>query len=239
MMMNKLAAKPNHPRAHGWIYGHNPRRIVTVILDFQALPANGPEHADIRRFFAECRRRGLDPRAPAQRQAFHVSLLRTEKADFLLGRYGEDRTEMLRGSKIAQEGRVLHLGIDLFAAEPVDLYTPAASIVREAGCEEGDAAYGPFLLLEHPEAESPTRWSFWGHLSRDLPTCGSYFRAGEKIARMGALGENGGWSVHLHLQWLRNRPSPGTTPPGYTRPEDWRVDSAAYPDPIQWVTDCS
>lgn len=229
-----FATGQNLPTPPGSVHRRNPCRLVTVILDFRQLPPGVPEHADLRLFFEECRRLGRNPRAAEQRQAFNQRMLQSENADFLIGRYGEDRTEMLRDTSIGREGRVLHLGIDLFAAQPVDLFTPEASIVRAAGCEEGAASYGHFLLLEHPETVFP-RWSFWGHLSRALPSVGSCFRAGEKIARMGDLGENGGWSVHLHLQWLRECPPPGTTPPGYARPQEWGAASQAYPDPVDWI----
>jgi murein DD-endopeptidase MepM/ murein hydrolase activator NlpD len=75
-----------------------------------------------------------------------------------------------------------------------------------------------------------------GHLSAELPAPGPV-SAGQQIARLGDYhhGENGGWSRHLHLQFIREVPPAGETPDGYSTKAAFPENSQRFPNPFDFL----
>ena len=104
-----------------------------MILDFNQVSANMPEYKNIKVFFEKSRAHGMDARRPEQRQKFNNNFLQKAGKRYLISRYAEDRIEMLRGSKVAEEGRTIHLGIDIFSQNLEHVYAPCNADIVATG----------------------------------------------------------------------------------------------------------
>ncbi len=208
------------------------RRSEVLYLDFKDIPSHYPAYKNIQLFFERCQQEGLNPRLPEHRQRFNNEFLERTGGRYLIGRYLEDRIEMLRGSSIAEEGRTLHLGIDLFSRDLEPVFTPYNGIIARTGREPGPYGYGNYLIVDH-QTKRNQWYSFFGHLSHQLPSPGRAVQRGEQIAVLGDFSnnENGGWSRHLHYQLLTELPPEGETPQGYCRKEDVEKCQERFPDP--------
>ncbi|HSW99952.1 MAG TPA: peptidoglycan DD-metalloendopeptidase family protein [Patescibacteria group bacterium] len=204
-----------------------------MILDFADIPEDTPDEANIRLFFADCERRGINPRLPENRQQFNNRLLTTSGVQYVVSRYGEDRSAMLTGSQIAKEGRTLHMGIDIFCKDLAPVFAPCDGEIIRTGFEDESHSYGYYLLLK--PTEDLGTYIFLGHLSKELPELG-YVKAGDRIATLGdyAHNENGGWSRHLHLQCCTEIPPEGKTPIGYSTKQTFFENSQRFPDPFRY-----
>jgi murein DD-endopeptidase MepM/ murein hydrolase activator NlpD len=140
---------------------------------------------------------------------------------------------MLAGSSIADEGRTLHMGIDIFSRDLETVYAPCDGEIIRTAYEAQDHGYGNYLILK-PEGLGGI-YFFLGHLSKELPALGAV-KAGEPIAVLGdyADDENGGWSRHLHLQMTTELPPEGKTPDGYSAKVDFPKNSQRFPNPMQY-----
>ena len=103
----------------------------------------------------------------------------------------DERGYVTRGQALADSTQEEHPGIDIAV--------PVGSIVRASGggivLQAGEhAAYGRFVLLEHPDGYQ----SMYGHLSRILAVQGAAISAGEVIARSGNTGRSS--APHLHFE---------------------------------------
>ncbi|MCR4261063.1 MAG: peptidoglycan DD-metalloendopeptidase family protein [Candidatus Colwellbacteria bacterium] len=202
-----------------------------MILDFNQIPSDAPPYKNIRLFFEKSRDHGIDPKLPQNRQRFNNYFLNKSGKRYLISRYAEDRIEMLKGSKIAEEGRTIHLGIDIFSKNLETVFAPLNAEIVATGNEEGGHSFGHYLILK-PDPELTQNYIFLGHLSKTLPPLGTVTR-GQKIAQLGDYtnGENGGWSRHLHVQLLSSLPDNGILPPGYSSRENLSQNMMKYPDP--------
>ena len=202
-----------------------------MILDFNQIPSDLPDYKNIKLFFDKSRASGKDPKAPENRQEFNNNFLNTAGLRYLISRYGEDRIEMLKGSKIAEEGRTIHLGIDIFSKNLEPVYAPCDGEIVMTGFEEGGHSFGHFIILK-PDPKITENYIFLGHLSKNLPSKGPV-KKGQKIANLGDYvdGENGGWSRHLHVQLLRDLPKDNIIPPGYSSKENLTQKMLEYPNP--------
>ncbi len=208
-------------------------RSRLLILDFAQISPDAGEVENIQTFFRKCEEQGLNPRLPENRQKFNDRLLQASGMRYLVSRYAEDRSAMLAGSHIAEAGRVLHLGIDIFSRDLETVYAPCDGTIIRTGTEAEAHGYGYYVMLQ-PD-QSPGLYFFFGHLSKDLPRLGP-IQAGRPIARLGDFrgGENGGWSRHLHFQVLAELPPEDQTPPGYAAKADKAHFGRLFPDPMRY-----
>lgn len=82
------------------------------------------------------------------KQKFNKKFIDVSGKRYLISRYGEDRIEMLRGSKIAKEGRIIHLGIDIFSKNLEVVYAPFDAEIIKVGREEGNHSFGHYIILQ-------------------------------------------------------------------------------------------
>lgn len=201
-----------------------------MILDFNQIPSDIPDYKNIKLFFEKSKQIGKDPRVPENRQEFNNNFLDKIGMRYLISRYGEDRIEMLEGSKIAEEGRTIHLGIDIFSKNLESVYSPCDGEIVATGFEEGGHSFGHFIILK-PDPKVTKNYIFLGHLAKNSPNKG-FFTKGQKIAELGDYvdGENGGWSRHLHVQLLKDLPKGNDIPPGYSSKQNLTQKMIEYPD---------
>lgn len=209
-----------------------------MILDFADIPSDAAPEENIALFFKDCEQYGTDPRLPENRQAFNNTLLEYSSMRYVVSRYGEDRSAMLAAdSRIAQEGRTLHMGVDIFCRDLAAVFAPCTGTIVRTGFEDEAHSYGHYLILQ-PD-EDLGIYFFFGHLSKELPPLGKV-RAGQQIAQLGDYrhNENGGWSRHLHLQCITELPPDGLTPDGYATKAAFSLARKRFPDPFtffpQW-----
>ncbi len=208
-----------------------------LILNFDELTPSVPPEENIALYFQACETQGVNPRLPENRQKFNNSMLRKTGVHYLVSRYGEDRHSMLTGSEIAREGRVLHLGVDIFCEDLEQVYAPCDGRIVRSEQEHGSHSFGHYLILKPDQAHLP--YLFLGHLSAELPSEGDECKAGQPIARLGDFvdNENGGWSRHLHLQMLTELPPVGEAPIGYSTKADFAANAEKFPDPMPYFPD--
>jgi 4-aminobutyrate aminotransferase-like enzyme/Ser/Thr protein kinase RdoA (MazF antagonist) len=124
-----------------------------------------------------------------------------------IGPWGEKRTvytdKAFESRFIEGLRRIHHLGVDLFMPAGTPLYTPIAATVKSVEVEHEPLGYGGLVLLEHASEGCPAFLTLWGHmahsaLARLKP--GDRLEAGALVGHMGGIGENGGWTPHLHFQ---------------------------------------
>lgn len=202
-----------------------------MILDFNQIPTETPDYKNIKLFFEESQKLGVDPKLPENRQKFNNTFLDKTNKRYLISRYAENRIEMLKGSKIAEEGRTYHLGIDIFSKNLESIYAPCDGEIVAYDKEEGNHSFGNFLVFK-PNSTLTENYIFLGHLSSDKSQLGSV-RRGDRIAKLGDYmnGENGGWSRHVHVQLLSILPENIFSIPGYSTKEKLNESHIKYPDP--------
>ena len=212
-------------------------RSQLLTLDFDQIPAGTPDDENIALFFASYAARGKDPRSPKYRQAFNNHVLHKNNMRYLIGRYGEDRRAMLSGSSIAKEKRTIHLGIDCFCKKTETVYAPCDGRIEQIGREPGSHSFGNYIIFR--PAMIPNIFFLFGHLSGRLPTEKSAISEGQPIAQLGdyANDENGGWSVHLHIQVLTELPAANQPLIGYCTKKDFAVYRHRFPDPSHFFQD--
>jgi murein DD-endopeptidase MepM/ murein hydrolase activator NlpD len=154
---------------------------------------------------------------------------------YLVSQYAENRRSMLKGSKIESQGRVYHLGIDIFANDQEEVYAPSDGQIVVSAREKGPHSFGNYLIFAPDNFD---KFIFLGHLAKGAAKPGPV-KSGQKIARLGSYknNENGGWSCHLHLQILKDLPQHNNIPIGYSSLDELEVNKLQYPDPLKFFPD--
>ncbi len=206
-------------------------RSEVLIWNFTDITEEQDAHKNIRAYMKQQEAVGNNPRDTFHRQTFNEQVLDRTDARYLIGRYGENRIDILgHGSHIAQEGRTYHLGIDIFSRNQKPVLAPCDGMIVASDYEPGLHNYGNYLILRPDDQTLP--YIFFGHLANDKHSLGRV-RAGQQVARLGSFEqlENGGWSIHLHLQLLTELPSKGEAPIGYSTLAELPENQRRFPDP--------
>lgn len=181
----------------------------------------------------------LEGTDPADTAAFHAWIgrkLRSARAAYAVGGYGEERA-MYRMSDLfgvgTEEPRTVHLGIDFWlpAGTPVHAVLPGVVHSTRDNKEFGD--YGPTIIMTH-EIAGLRFHTLYGHLSRPsllVTTRGKRIEAGEPIGALGEPHENVGWPPHLHFQIIRDLDGREGDYPGVCRASERATWLARCPDP--------
>jgi murein DD-endopeptidase MepM/ murein hydrolase activator NlpD len=152
-----------------------------------------------------------------------------------VGRYDEDRV-LYRHSPLFDgqtERRSIHLGIDLFVVEGIQIRSPLPATVHSLADNSGLGDYGPTVILEH-ELDGIPFFTLYGHLSRssleELEE-GRPLAAGSIIGAVGDVHENGGWPPHLHFQVISDLLGLTGDFPGVAAPSERQYFLDLCPDP--------
>jgi 4-aminobutyrate aminotransferase-like enzyme/Ser/Thr protein kinase RdoA (MazF antagonist) len=154
-----------------------------------------------------------------------------------VGRYGEARAFYASpafGASGDEEGRTVHLGIDLFVEPGATVRAPLDGTVHVLADNAAPLDYGPLVVLRHEPEDGVAFFTLYGHLSRDtLPalSVGQSVAAGQAFARVGAPPSNGDWAPHVHVQVILDLFSLGNDFPGVARASERAFWAAVCPDP--------
>lgn len=116
------------------------------------------------------------------------------------GGWGEHRHFYSQSERQGDEH--IHLGLDIWLPEATEIYAPFTGIVHGFQDHAHTKGSGPTIITQHAIGDA-TFWILFGNLSQDSLEgikVGKVVRSGDKIARIGAKHENGGWPPHVHLQ---------------------------------------
>lgn len=187
-------------------------------------------HKNIKEYMRAQEKLGHDPRDAFHRQEFNEQVLRRTDSRYLIGRYLEDRSDILQGSHIASQGRTYHLAIDIFSKNQEPVFAPCDGQIVVSTRESGLHNYGNYLILKPDDTTLP--YIFFGHLASSKHPVGKV-HAGQQIGQLGSFYqlENGGWSVHLHLQLLVELPPEGEAPIGYSSLTNLEKNKHLFPNP--------
>ncbi len=159
---------------------------------------------------------------------------RNAKAAF--GGYNElrtlyNRSELFNNEKEAN--RNIHIGLDIWVPAYSDILSPLDAKIHSFQDNDNFGDYGPTIILEHIE-NNRTFYTLYGHLSRaSLETLdvGDRVKAGDKIAELGDLQENGDYAPHLHFQIMENMQGYSGDYPGVVKKDDLDRYLKNCPDP--------
>lgn len=156
-----------------------------------------------------------------------------------LGKYAEARP-FYTSDAFKHEGnegpewRTVHLGLDVFAPDETAVYAPLDGEIVHVDDNKGDRNYGPTVIIKHQIEPGLNFYTLYGHLSKksiSLLTVGALIRAGSKIAELGGIEENGGWSPHLHFQIILDLLASRGDFYGVALPSQQAVWTSLCPDP--------
>lgn len=160
-----------------------------------------------------------------------------EKGGYVgVGGYDEHRVIYRRSAHFgdyAQEGRCIHLGVDIWADALTPIYAPLPGIVHSVAFNDAFGDYGPTIIVRH-ELDGLIFHTLYGHLTLDSMQGraeGDEVRAGEQIAAVGNYPENGHWPPHLHFQIIANMDDYRGDYPGVASLADRGTYLANCPDP--------
>lgn len=132
-----------------------------------------------------------------------------------------------------QERRNLHLGVDIWGDADTPLYAPLSGKVHSFQDNNHFGDYGPTIILKH-NLDGLIFYSLYGHLSRknliDLQV-GQTITAGQLIANLGDVNENGIWPPHLHFQLMGDMQGYWGDFPGACKPSEKEKYSEIIIDP--------
>src|SRR3984957_5123023 len=184
---------------------------------------------------------GADPAASASEKLNEaiVGELRKAKLSVGVGRYNEPRllyTSPLFGAtdNPTDERRTIHLGVDLFVAAGSSVYSPLNGVVYAFANNPEPLDYGPVVILRHGPGGGEEFFTLYGHLTRESLgklKIGRSIAKGERIGRIGAMAENGGWPPHLHFQVITDLLDRGTDFPGVALAAERGVWADLSPNP--------
>jgi 4-aminobutyrate aminotransferase-like enzyme/Ser/Thr protein kinase RdoA (MazF antagonist) len=184
---------------------------------------------------------GADPGAadPTALSERIFAELKKARVSVGIGRYNEPRllyVSPLFGAtgNPTDERRTIHLGIDLFVAPGSAVYAPLEGVVHTLANNTAAQDYGPVVILRHGPGEGQEFFTLYGHLTKESLTrlrVGQSVARGERIARVGAIQENGGWPPHLHFQVIVDLLDRSTDFPGVALAAERGVWTHLSPDP--------
>ena len=130
-----------------------------------------------------------------------------------IGSYGEYRL-IYAGENfndVTGHRRTLHLGIDVFMPAGSPVFAPLEGVVHSVANHDAPMDYGGTLILAHrvtdargkDQSKEITFYTLYGHLapaSLNHLKKGAKVEAGQPLAQMGGVHENGRWPPHVHFQ---------------------------------------
>ncbi len=128
-----------------------------------------------------------------------------------IGKYDENRTiydksAVFDSSGIQGQRRSLHIGLDLWVAAGTPVLAALNGHVHSFQDNRAFGDYGPTIILEH-QLKGISFHTLYGHLNRkslENMEKGLKVRAGQQIALVGDIHENGQWPPHLHFEIIRD-----------------------------------
>ncbi len=157
-----------------------------------------------------------------------------------IGRYAEYRLIYTgeRYTDATGHRRTLHLGVDIFLPAGSRVFAPLEGVVHSTANHDAPLDYGGTLILAHRAAGASGRaitfYTLYGHLapaSLHHLEKGAAVKAGQPLARLGDIHENGNWPPHVHFQIITDLPEEADTFAGVGAHAHREVWLSLCPDP--------
>lgn len=162
--------------------------------------------------------------------------------DASYGGWLEDRRALWRGSYLDEDGRYLHLGVDVNVPGGTRVALPRRSVTLRVDNDHPEPYGWGTRLIVRPDGMEAVL--IFAHLSPDIRVVpGDILEAGEPIGRVGVPPRNGGWFPHLHVQLVALRHFETLLLDGlryldgYGRPEAADRLADLFPDPTPLIAD--
>ena len=161
--------------------------------------------------------------------------LTDNNARYGIGGYDEHRTIYSRSKHFdtGEEPRRLHLGVDIWGPAGTPICNFYDATVHSFANNNNFGDYGATIILAY-EIDGFKFNALYGHLSvaslNGLEE-GKFIPAGEKIAELGIMEENGHWPPHLHFQLIKDMKGLSGDYPGVCRFSEREKYLANCPDP--------
>lgn len=165
--------------------------------------------------------------------------LEQEKSRTGIGKYDENRTIYERSTVFdssldnPDQRRSLHIGLDLWVRAGVSVMAALEGRVHSFQDNRAFGDYGPTIILEHT-LEGISFYTLYGHLDRGCLVYlkkGQVIKAGQAIARVGEIDENGQWPPHLHFEIISDLQGKEGDFPGVCALKDREKYLKLCPDP--------
>ncbi|MBL7976811.1 MAG: aminotransferase class III-fold pyridoxal phosphate-dependent enzyme [Bacteroidetes Order II. Incertae sedis bacterium] len=156
-----------------------------------------------------------------------------------VGRYNEPRllynvSFFKTGTRLTDESRTIHLGMDFFAPVGTMVFAPLAGTLHAIAFNPLPQDYGGVVLLKHLTPEGEAFYTLYGHLSKASlldKKVGQEVSPGDPLGELGSEAENVGWPPHLHFQVMVDDLGLGTDFPGVALASERNVWTELSPDP--------
>nr|AGS53249.1 aminotransferase class-III [uncultured bacterium contig00001] len=148
----------------------------------------------------------------------------------------ENRVGLYRHNEgIMQEGRTVHVGLDINVPLGSALYSPYDALVAYTDYEAGDGNYGWMVILE-TSVGGQTLYLLFGHLAQaGRAPAGASLQAGDLIGYVGDFHENGNYFHHTHLQILTPEALDHWTFRALCRPDQVKELDRLCPSPLPLI----
>ncbi len=153
--------------------------------------------------------RDFDITDPESCQSYIDNILKSKAGKVAYGGYLEVRNLYKDKSGFNQnfgEPRNIHLGIDYWATEGTEVFTPLNGVVHSFKNNSNVGDYGPTIILEH-SLEDFVFYTLYGHLSLESLvglSIGKKFEAKSVLATLGNPEINVNYAPHLHFQIIKD-----------------------------------
>ena len=226
---------PHTEKVMSWLMGHRDELGPVVTID---LEKNRPLLFDFSVGSPQLSP-WKDPDNMEELSALLFSQMAAANTRVGIGRYDEARrfytSDIFKtAGNDSPEWRTVHLGIDLHLEPGSAVLAPLDGVVHSFANNSGRLDYGPTIILEHEIDGGLKFYTLYGHLTADSLSGlfkGRVFKRGERIGRIGATGENGGWPPHLHFQFIADLLGKSGDFPGVALPSQRNVWLSLSPDP--------
>jgi murein DD-endopeptidase MepM/ murein hydrolase activator NlpD len=168
-------------------------------------------------------------------QQYIEETLQQQQAQALYGGYLEQRCFYQRSHHFKNEStnRTIHLGVDVWMPAGTAIYAPYPARVHSLAYNDQPLDYGATIILEHEIGDFHFH-TLYGHLSRASLSSlspGDSLSPGTVFTHLGDPNDNGGWTPHLHLQFILDMEGKKGDYPGVAAPSDLEHYQRNCPNP--------
>ena len=154
------------------------------------------------------------------------------KDSFSIGKYNEKRPNMYKGELFEETNRFIHMGIDIGAPVGTVIKSFYEGEIFLFKYNNRELDYGYTIITKHTFNDK-NLYALYGHLSKSSISnkkIEQKIHAGEEIATIGNITENGGWPPHVHFQLSLVEPK-SCDLPGVVSQKDHDLALKLFPDP--------
>jgi len=143
-----------------------------------------------------------------------------------------DTENYKRESNYGIEHRTIHLGVDFWVNEGVEISNLFDGVVDTISIDKNEKGYGGLIIIKH-KINDFSFYSLFGHLSPKKFNYneGDFLKKGDLVGFVGNKLENGNWVPHLHFQLLLSKLNYIQDFPGVSYYSEIEIFKSLCPDP--------